>query len=64
MRDAFDDLAAARGAEAVLGRDAVLAIIDPDGDLDYASGWVSGVEWLRRRHSLDEAVRDAGRRQG
>ena len=59
VRDAFDDLAAARGAERVLGRDAVLAIIDPDGDLDYDAGWGPADEWLRRRAALDRAVREA-----
>lgn len=59
MRDAFADLAAARGAEQILGREAVLRIIDPEGTLDYAAGWVSGDEWLRRRYALDQAVREA-----
>ena len=56
IRDAFDDLAAARGAEAVLGRYAVLRIIDPQGDLDYDAGWVSADAWQARRRALDEAV--------
>ncbi|MDO5676589.1 MAG: DUF4091 domain-containing protein [Propionibacteriaceae bacterium] len=56
MRDAFDDLAAARGAEEVLGRERVLSIIDPDGTLDYNAGWVSSEVWLGRRRQLDEAV--------
>ncbi len=56
MRDAFDDLAAAKAAEQVLGRGRVLAIVDPDGDLDYDAGWIPGEEWLARRQRLDEAV--------
>ena len=59
MRDAFDDLAAARAAEEVLGRDRVLGLIDPDGDLDYAAGWVDGGEWQQRRRQLDDAVQTA-----
>lgn len=54
--EAMADLAAAQHAEEILGRDAVLALIDPDGDLDYAEGWVGGQEWLRRRSALDRAV--------
>ena len=46
-------------AEQIIGREAVLAIIDPDGDLDYAAGWVSGDRWLSRRAALDKAVIDA-----
>ena len=59
FRDSLDDLAAAQQAEALIGRDAVLAIIDPDGDLDYASGWVTGEVWLERRRALDGAVASA-----
>lgn len=57
--EAMADLAAAQAAEAFLGRAAVLAIIDPLGDLDYATGWVSGAEWLVRRTALDLAIREA-----
>lgn len=53
---AMADLAAAQQAERVLGRDAVLAIIDPDGELDYATGWVTAETWLQRRSNLDDAV--------
>ncbi|GAA4902796.1 hypothetical protein GCM10025789_22000 [Tessaracoccus lubricantis] len=59
VRDAFDDLAVARGAEALIGRERVLAIVDPHGDLDYNAGWVSGEEWLERRARLDAAVAEA-----
>ncbi|HJE51766.1 MAG TPA: hypothetical protein K8V15_07290 [Tessaracoccus flavescens] len=34
----------------------VLPGVDPIGDLDYATGWVTGAEWLRRRRALGEAV--------
>ena len=57
--EAMADLAVAEQAEALIGRDAVLAIIDPDGDLDYAAGWIPGDEWLTRRAALDKAVIDA-----
>ena len=57
--EAMADLAVAEQAEALIGRDAVLAIIDPDGDLDYAAGWIPGEEWLTRRAALDKAVIDA-----
>ncbi|MEZ5085481.1 MAG: hypothetical protein R2722_04255 [Tessaracoccus sp.] len=50
------DMAAAQQAEQILGREQVLSLIDPKGDLDYNAGWVSNREWLARRHTLDEAV--------
>lgn len=59
FRQGLDDLAVAEQAEALVGREAVLRVIDPDGDLDYDSGWVSGDEWLRRRAELDELCLDA-----
>lgn len=52
----WDDLAVCQLAEAVIGRKAVLAIIDPDGHLDYQTGWVSETEHLRRRHCLNMAI--------
>ncbi|MBK7821667.1 MAG: DUF4091 domain-containing protein [Tessaracoccus sp.] len=59
IADAMQDLAAAQRAESILGRDQVLAIVDPDGDLDYATGWVSSETWLERRSTLDDAARAA-----
>ncbi|MFT3887382.1 MAG: DUF4091 domain-containing protein [Arachnia sp.] len=59
IADAMQDLAAAQQAEAILGRERVLALIDPDGDLDYASGWVPAESWLSRRAALDDAARTA-----
>ncbi|MDO5049817.1 MAG: DUF4091 domain-containing protein [Actinomycetaceae bacterium] len=56
LRAAFDDLAVCQLAEKIAGRDAVLAIIDPDGTLDYNAGWVSEEEVLRRRASLDDLL--------
>lgn len=64
LRDAFADLAAARGAEKILGRARVLRIIDPEQNLDYADGWVEAAEWQHRRRTLDRAVREAQARSG
>lgn len=50
------DLAAAQRAEKLIGRDAVLGIVDPEGNLDSAAGWVTAEEWLRRRDALDRAA--------
>lgn len=60
IADAMQDLAAAQQAEVLLGRDRVLAIVDPDGDLDYTAGWVPSEAWLARRSALDDAVRARG----
>ena len=54
--EAMGDLAAAQRAEKLIGRDAVLGIVDPEGNLDYAAGWVTAEEWLRRRDALDRAA--------
>ncbi|QTG75330.1 DUF4091 domain-containing protein [Trueperella pecoris] len=56
LRAAFDDLAVCQLAEEMVGREAVLDIINPDRDLDYNSGWVSEAELLRRRAALDALI--------
>ena len=56
LRAAFDDLAVCQMAEDVAGREAVLRVINPDGDLDYDAGWVSEEEVLRRRAELDRLL--------
>lgn len=56
LRAAFDDLAACQLAESRVGRDAVLAVIDPAGDLDYNAGWVDEPGILRRRQKLNELI--------
>ncbi|WP_216396026.1 DUF4091 domain-containing protein [Arcanobacterium phocae] len=52
----FQDLAVCQFAETLMGRAAVLDIIDPDQTLDYASGWVSEQELIRRRERLNSAI--------
>ncbi|USR79573.1 DUF4091 domain-containing protein [Arcanobacterium pinnipediorum] len=52
----FADLATCQFAEKLIGRDGVLKIIDPDGDLDYDTGWVSERELIRRREELNSAI--------
>lgn len=56
LRAAMDDLAACQLAERLVGRDAVLAVINPDGDLDYNAGWVCEEELLRRRDRVNELI--------
>ncbi|MEW6892072.1 DUF4091 domain-containing protein [Trueperella pyogenes] len=56
LRAAFDDFAVCQLAEELVGREAVLDIINPDRDLDYNSGWVSEAELLRRRAALDALI--------
>lgn len=58
----FQDLAVCQYAESLLGREQVLSIIDPEGQLDYDAGWVDASEVLRRRRALDDAI-EAGLRQ-
>lgn len=53
---AWRDLALAYAAERIIGREAVLEIIDPDQDLDYATGFVSSLEYLNRRRHLFDVV--------
>ncbi|WP_216404582.1 DUF4091 domain-containing protein [Arcanobacterium phocae] len=52
----FQDLAVCQFAETLMGRAAVLDIIDPDQTLDYASGWVSEQKLIRRRERLNSAI--------
>ena len=59
LGDGFRDLATCQYAEKLLGRDAVLHIIDPAGDLDYQSGWISEDELLRRIQKLHQAIVEA-----
>ncbi|QJC21227.1 DUF4091 domain-containing protein [Arcanobacterium buesumense] len=53
----FQDLAVCQYAEKLIGRDAVLDIIDPDHDVDYAHGWVPERELIRRRERLNLAIK-------
>lgn len=54
--DAFRDLSACQYAESLIGREAVLSIIDPNRDLDYNSGWASENELIGRREALNSAI--------
>ncbi|MGV4323381.1 DUF4091 domain-containing protein [Trueperella pyogenes] len=56
LRAAFDDLAVCQLAEELVGREAVLDVINPDRTLDYRSGWVSEAELLRRRAALNQLL--------
>ncbi|ALD74705.1 hypothetical protein AN946_03975 [Trueperella pyogenes] len=56
LRAAFDDLAVCQLAEELVGREAVLDVINPDRTLDYRSGWVSEAELLRRRAALNRLL--------
>ncbi|WP_406716665.1 DUF4091 domain-containing protein [Trueperella pyogenes] len=56
LRAAFDDFAVCQLAEELVGREAVLDVINPDRTLDYRSGWVSEAELLRRRAALNQLL--------
>lgn len=59
LGDGFRDLATCQLAEKLISRQTVLKIIDPDGDLDYSSGWISEDELLRRVEQLHQAIAKA-----
>ncbi|MDO5722615.1 MAG: DUF4091 domain-containing protein [Actinomycetaceae bacterium] len=55
----FDDLATCQFAQTLIGREQVLEIIDPKGDLDYGNGWMSEGELLERIQKLHLAIEQA-----